>query len=110
MCVNCGGEGSGVGTVPVTANQQPGLSVLDIRAGTLATSGDSRRFVLKDSVRYGHILDPRSGWPAEGAPRSITVAADTCTQAGMLSTLAMLEDCNAEAFRDSEGVQYWCQR
>ena len=99
-----------VGIEPVAEDQRPGARVLDIRTGALATSGDSRRFVLRDGVRYGHILDPRSGWPVEGAPRSVTVAADTCTQAGMLSTLAMLEGDNAEAFLDGEGVQYWCRR
>ena len=98
------------GIEPVAEDERPGARVLDIRTGALATSGDSRRFVLRDGVRYGHILDPRSGWPVEGAPRSVTVAADTCTQAGMLSTLAMLEGDNAEAFLDGEGVQYWCRR
>ncbi len=85
-------------------------TVVEIRSGALATSGDSRRFLLKEGARYSHILDPQSGWPVEGAPRSITVAADTCTQAGMLSTLAMLKGCDAETFLDGEGVRYWCRR
>jgi len=29
--------------------------------GGVATSGDARRFLMKDGVRYGHILDPRKG-------------------------------------------------
>ncbi len=99
----------GIEPVSVTDHQHQ-ETVLKIATGALATSGDSRRFVLKDGVRYSHILDPRSGWPVDGAPRSITVAADTCTQAGMLSTLAMLEGYNAEAFLDGEGVRYWCRR
>jgi thiamine biosynthesis lipoprotein ApbE len=40
----------------------------------------------------------------------VTVAADTCTQAGMLSTLAMLEGEGAEAFLAAQGVRYWCRR
>jgi hypothetical protein len=32
--------------------------LLQLHAGALATSGDSKRFLLKDGVRYGHILDP----------------------------------------------------
>jgi thiamine biosynthesis lipoprotein len=99
-----------VGIEPVSAGERRAGTVLEIRTGALATSGDSRRFLLKDGVRYSHILDPRNGWPVEGAPRSVTVAADTCTQAGMLSTFAMLEGYNAEAFLDSEGVRYWCRR
>jgi thiamine biosynthesis lipoprotein len=100
-----------VGIEPVSvANRRRNETVLEIATGALATSGDSRRFLLKDGVRYSHILDPRSGWPVESAPRSVTVAADTCTEAGLLSTLAMLEGYNAEAFLDGEGVTYWCRR
>jgi thiamine biosynthesis lipoprotein len=65
---------------------------------------------MHEGVRYSHILDPRTGWPVRDAPRSITVAADTCTQAGMLSTLAILEGAHAEAFLDAQGVRYWCNR
>jgi thiamine biosynthesis lipoprotein len=99
-----------VGIEVVSANPEGAGTVLEIRAGALATSGDARRFLLKNGRRYGHILDPRNGWPVEGAPRSVTVAADTCTQAGMLSTLAMLQGRNAEAFLDGEGAKYWCRR
>lgn len=84
--------------------------LLKLQIGALATSGDVRRFLKKNGVRYGHILDPRTGWPLTDAPRSITVAADTCTQAGMLSTFAMLEGAGAEAFLEAQGVRYWCGR
>jgi thiamine biosynthesis lipoprotein len=83
---------------------------LYLSAGGIATSGDSRRFLLRDGVRYSHILDPRTGWPVPEAPRSITVAADSCTQAGMLSTLAMLEGARAEEFLGDQQVQFWCNR
>ena len=84
--------------------------LIDLRQGALATSGDARRFLLKNGVRYGHILDPRTGWPVPEAPHSITVAADTCTQAGMLSTMAMLKGKEAEAFLSEQGVLFWCRR
>jgi thiamine biosynthesis lipoprotein len=84
--------------------------ILDLYRGGLATSGDSRRFLLKDGRRYGHILDPTTGAPVVGAPRSVTVAADTCTQAGMLATFAMLRGPTAEAFLGEQGVRYWCYR
>jgi thiamine biosynthesis lipoprotein len=82
-------------------------TIIRLSAGALATSGDAQRFLLKDGVRYSHILDPRTGWPVQGAPASITVAADTCVQAGMLSTLAMLQGEGAEAFLEAQGCQYW---
>ena len=87
-----------------------GERLISLRVGALATSGDSRRYLLRDGQRYGHILDPTTGWPVENAPRSVTVAADTCTQAGMLSTLAMLKGGQAESFLEEQGVQFWCIR
>jgi FAD:protein FMN transferase len=83
---------------------------IDLERGALATSGDARRFLLKNGKRYGHVLDPTTGWPVEGAPRSVTVAAPTCTQAGMLATFALLQGAGAERFLDDEGVRYWCLR
>ncbi len=84
--------------------------VLEMRGGGLATSGDARRFLLKDGVRYGHLLNPRTGWPVRDAPRAVTVAAATCTEAGVLATVAMLHGRDAEAFLAGQGVAWWCHR
>ena len=81
--------------------------ILDLEHGALATSGDSRRYLLKDGVRYGHILDPRTGWPVPDAPRSVTVAASSCTEAGLLSTLALLNGAQAKDFLAEQGVRFW---
>ena len=83
--------------------------VVKLSRGALATSGDSRRFVFHDGHRYSHILDARTGWPVRNAPHSITVAADTCTQAGTITTLAMLQGENAEQMLRESGLQYWLQ-
>ncbi|MFO1219954.1 MAG: FAD:protein FMN transferase [Burkholderiaceae bacterium] len=83
---------------------------LELRSGALATSGDARRYLINDGVRYGHILDPRDGWPVRGAPRSITVAAGHCTEAGTLATLAMLQGPQAEAWLARQGVPHWVIR
>lgn len=84
--------------------------VLRIAGGAMATSGDARRFLLKDGIRYGHILDPRDGWPVRDAPRSVTVAARSCVEAGMLSTMAILHGAGAEEFLAAQGVQSWILR
>lgn len=81
--------------------------MLEVEYGALATSGDSHRFVLKDGIRYGHVLDPRTGWPVPGAPRSVTVAASSCTEAGLLSTLAMLKGAEAQRFLEDQAVRNW---
>ena len=84
--------------------------LLDLKEGALATSGDARRFLLQDGIRYGHILDPETGWPVTDAPHSVTVAARSCTEAGMISTLAMLKGSDAEEFLESQQLAYWCRR
>jgi len=84
--------------------------LIALRGGALATSGDARRYLLKDGVRYSHVLDPRTGWPVQGAPRSVTVAAPTCTEAGLMSTLAMLQGPGAEALLAAQGLPHWVQR
>jgi thiamine biosynthesis lipoprotein len=81
--------------------------LLELEHGALATSGDSRRFLLKDGIRYGHILDPHTGWPVPDSPRSVTVAASSCTEAGLISTLALLHGAGAQAFLEEQGVRYW---
>lgn len=94
--------------------ESPGLEnrtaqkIIRLDNGALATSGDARRYLLKDGIRYSHILNPKTGWPIPDAPRSVTVAADTCTQAGMLATLAILQGNKAEAFLQQQDVQSWC--
>lgn len=61
-------------------------------------------------MRYSHILDVRTGWPVPQVPRSVTVAAGSCVEAGMLATLAMLEGSAAESFLSEQGVRHWCLR
>ena len=79
---------------------------IELSQGGLATSGDARRFVLWNGRRFGHILNPKTGWPIEDAPRSVTVVASTCVEAGTLSTLAYLQGPGARAFLEAEGVQF----
>jgi thiamine biosynthesis lipoprotein len=95
-----------VGIERPDTDRQAGM-LLDLEHGALATSGDSRRYLSRDGKRYGHILDPRTGWPVQGAPRSVTVAASSCTEAGLLSTLALLHGAGARTFLEAQGVRYW---
>ncbi|MDF0544893.1 FAD:protein FMN transferase [Sphingobium sp. H39-3-25] len=85
-------------------------AMLELRGGALTTSGDARRFLLRDGVRYSHILDPRTGWPVTNPPHSVTIAAATCLEAGIMSTLAMLHGERAEAFLERERTVSWLVR
>lgn len=84
--------------------------LVEVKFGAVTTSGDARRYLLKAGVRYGHILDPRNGWPVKGAPRSVTVMEVNCTQAGLLSTLAILQGAGAEKFLRKLKVRHWVVR
>ena len=119
--INFGGDVFATGSPDAQHGWQVGIEAFDtdrseakrlirLTNGGLATSGDARRFLLKDGVRYSHVLDPTTGWPIGDAPRSITVAADTCTQAGMFATLAMLRGFDAEKFLQQQGCQFWIFR
>jgi FAD:protein FMN transferase len=84
--------------------------LLELSEGALATSGDTYRHIVRDGIRYGHVLDPRTGWPIANAPRSVTVYAATCTEAGLLAKLALLRGSDAEEFLRQEGIRAWCVR
>jgi thiamine biosynthesis lipoprotein len=80
---------------------------IEIKHGALATSGDTKRYLLKNGKRYAHILNPKTGWPVEHAPRSITVAASTTVEAGMLASFALLQGSNAKSFLVKQKAQHW---
>ena len=120
VLINFGGDLRCVGAPPASGAWQVGIESIEnfgkamkrieLTCGALATSGDARRHVEIDGQRYGHIFDARTGWPVVGAPRSVTVAAPTCSQAGSYSTLAMLQGEGAECFLTAEGIRFWCLR
>lgn len=60
-----------------------GLAVTDL---AVCSSGDYARHFTHDGVRYGHILDPRTGWPVANGMRAATVIAPSCLEAGIYST------------------------
>ncbi len=59
------------------------LAAVDIG---IATSGDYRRFFEYSGQRFGHIIDPRSGRPVVNGILAVTITANSCLEAGVLST------------------------
>lgn len=61
------------------------LAEISLRDRALGTSGSGNQFFHFGGKRYGHVLDPRTGWPAEGV-LSATALAPKATQADALAT------------------------
>lgn len=68
---------------PLRPEQQ--LAEIQLRNRALGTSGTGVQFFRHKGRRYGHILDPRTGWPVEGVLLA-TVLAPTAALADALST------------------------
>jgi len=60
------------------------LGVVRLSNRALVTSGDYERFRIVDGVRYHHIIDPRTGWPAN-ASTSVSVLSDDAEQGVVLA-------------------------
>jgi thiamine biosynthesis lipoprotein len=65
------------------------LQQVELASGALASSGDYERCITIDGVRYGHILNPLTGWPVQHLS-AVSVVADYCVIAGSAATIAML--------------------
>ena len=59
---------------------------LGVSGQAVSASGDYARHFTHQGVRYGHILDPRTGWPVSNGMRAVTVVAPSCLEAGIYST------------------------
>lgn len=73
-----------VGIRDPTGPMQP-IATLRLDDEAIATSGDYEQFVAADGARYGHILDPRTGWPAQGLAQ-VTVLAPSARDADAWAT------------------------
>jgi FAD:protein FMN transferase len=99
MLVDVGGEVRARGTSPsgrawrigveVPEPQRHGAvqRVVRLEDGALATSGDYRNFIEHEGSRYGHIIDPRSGYPVRHALASVTVLHPSAMWADGYATL-----------------------
>lgn len=65
------------------------IGLLRLSGGAVATSGDYDRYFEVEGRRFAHLLDPRTGWPAEGV-YAVTVIAPNATAADALSTAAFV--------------------
>lgn len=61
-----------------------------VSSRAVTTSGDYLRGFDFEGRRYSHIIDPRTGRPIANGCHAASVVAPTCTEAGVLSTAALI--------------------
>jgi thiamine biosynthesis lipoprotein len=62
------------------------LARLHLKNGAVGTSGAGEQFFAIDGTRYGHLLDPRTGWPAASGLLSVSVITRDAADADALAT------------------------
>ncbi len=77
--------GAPPGGWPIALRGQDASARLWLTRGALATSGAGEQGFEHNGVRLGHVLDPRTGWPARGVSR-VTVVAPDAADADALAT------------------------
>jgi thiamine biosynthesis lipoprotein len=83
------------------------VATVELRRGALASSGDYERCIVVAGVRYGHILNPKTGWPVRRMA-AVSVLGDLCVVAGSASTIGMLKEEAGPAWLASVGLpHYW---
>jgi thiamine biosynthesis lipoprotein len=78
-------------TIGLTNPAQPGelLAVIPLKDQAIVTSGNYEKFVIFDGIRYSHIINPATGYPATGL-QSVSILGASTEQANGLSTSIMV--------------------
>lgn len=84
------------------------LAVLEVRPGSLATSSVTKRRWAQGDLPRHHILDPRSGLPAESEWLSVTVWTETATGAEAFAKALLIADPDEAASLSTrvEGLRF----
>ncbi len=99
--VNLGGNVMTIGAKPGDKNwiiglQDPTgdtgaqLGTIEVKNQSLVSSGNYERFFIKDGVRYHHILDPKTGYPADSDLLQTTIISDHSVDCDALSTTTFI--------------------
>ena len=64
--------------------------ILELANKSLATSGNYRKFFIDDGIKYSHIINPKTGFPAKNRLLSVTVIHDNCMHADAYATAFMV--------------------
>ncbi len=78
--------------------------MISLTEGAIATSSVTVRRWTRDGIGLHHLVDPRTGRPADGPWRTASVAAATCVDANIAATAAILLGTAAEAWLVERGL------
>jgi len=96
---------------PVVVEGRAAPQVVLLERGALATSGIARRHWQQGPQRRHHLLDPRTGLPAQSGLWAVTVVAARCVQAEVAATAAFVLGPEAGArFLQERGLAGWLAR
>ena len=111
--VKTGGRGSDGGPwragIETPTPDAPTIAcVVPLSGEALSTAGDYRNFFIEGGRRYGHIIDPRTGWPVAGELASVAVVhATSCARSSALATAIFVMGADA-GFRFAERERFAC--
>jgi len=75
---------------PLENGEREIKAVVNLKKGGLATSGNYRKYYIKDGKKYAHTIDPKTGYPVTHNLLSATVISDECWMADALATACMV--------------------
>jgi len=79
---------------------------INLKDKGIVTSGNYRKYIEKDGVRYSHSIDPKTGYPVEHDLLSATIIADNASWADCLATICMLVGKEkASILLENQGVE-----
>ncbi|MGB9721250.1 MAG: FAD:protein FMN transferase [bacterium] len=76
----------------------------------LSTSGDYEKFFIVDGIRYAHIIDPRTGYPAQDFASVTIFAKDASFADGIATAVSVMGAFEGKKFLDSlviKGIMYY---
>jgi thiamine biosynthesis lipoprotein len=78
---------------PEPGNNIPGRElqvIINMHDRSLATSGNYRKFYMKDGIMITHSIDPATGFPKESNLLSVSILTDECMTADAYATACMV--------------------
>jgi thiamine biosynthesis lipoprotein len=100
----------GIENPAADAGAGPALRLPPAGRTAVVTSGSYRHYFEADGHRFGHIIDPRTGWPVEHALVSVTVVGDDGATAGAWGTALLClgpDAASVTAERERLAALFW---